>query len=1291
MRLSRLYLCLAVLALLSPLPPAAPMSDGFTGGACRNLLPAAGATAGLTFPAPTQWSALLIDMSTNGWYSGATQNCSFFRPAVGVEADRCGRYRWLSLLPEEICCWCGGGTPLSEPMPPPPPPPPAAPSTCVPFDSPNDIPSHWHLMHADGSGWAVGYRQCDFFAESPASACASYRWQDADPNVLCCECGGGNVLPFPIRPPPLPPSPRPAWPPRPPAPGGASAISLSPPPPMSSPASTAVTSAAPLEGASGSGFEPVDGVYIGVGGAAVVGLAVCGWLLFCRKPAAALADRSASMDETVSRANSWLVSKLLGRHFSPPSTPSAAGQQGGQPAVATATRIDAAAISVRATDSMREGPGAVVNGHPVVAPCSMIDDGVFASSTPHHHHAHHHGGHHHGGHERSHERLPHRRGSSALERARSQSPRMQMHQRSSSRHRGALPGRPPTPPSPSHLPSSHLPRTYSCCSERGQLVEPSGLAPLAHEHLRPTLRRSASECHPQHSGCEEPGGLAVPGLRRSASECHPGRGGGGRYPSAPRLDLTRIAQSIDENPRGDLSMLAAPQPEGLRHEAWHGARHEQHDEEAGQPARSAQQVALYLRGRRRPDSRNRAEDGYDDDDSDSLSSARSITCHKARRGGASAGQLYDAGPASPTSSNVSGYTTGYSAQGFGGDANRGGGRHRRGDRAHRLDLKPLPSSPPRVATSRPNHHLSASFRALSRPRPPASDDGHCDDAASDTGSVYSNVSGRSYASYSSQLGLRLPLPFMKASGRAAGRAKVGIGGGGSGLRLDNHESGGAAGAAGAHAERTSAAAPDLGQLRVSTTSTFDDSVRFEEAEAMRAARLSLDESIRQVRRQKLSRVCGSSAAARPRITAQPFALCPHTSAHCTCNHHIYTPASASASRVPTCCQPLMLAALTVPTVLTARVCLECVLRRRRVRRRCASSAASRSTSRASGSRRPSASTMTPRTSGGARERPHTCSCGGQPSTLARAPQGQPVHTAVHAALLCENRLPLCLPASIAGTTTLARRSCARRARTTARSTRTHPRTARSRIGQTRAGTIRWRRWTRGRRSRRRSHRPSPRRPTPLRTKSGSRPRPRRTTPLGQRRRSRRKAAEPAAPPPPAEAHPATGRPRAWRRRPMIRPTRCRRHTRRRPAAVWPTMRRAAASGCGAQRPALAATRAQAGRAPRARPTPCRGRRCLSTRRARQTRTRRRGRRCGSTRGYEPPRALFNGDATSSAHKGPMRHCCHRISVRRARGCTRSVLEVEAALRWSRREATRRAAAIDGADHRRSRPIGDARC
>ena len=170
-------------------------------------------TAGLELgPGGDEWRALLIHLGSNNWHP-APQNCSFFGLALvaGVSVSgKCNTFSWLSVSPYAICCSCGGGAYGS-----PPPAPPASP--CVPTTEPGVTPTNWHLTKVDGSGWAVGSRQCDYFEspDAPADACDVYRWPDALPLVECCECGGGAgvALPTPPTPPPPPLEPRPWLPP----------------------------------------------------------------------------------------------------------------------------------------------------------------------------------------------------------------------------------------------------------------------------------------------------------------------------------------------------------------------------------------------------------------------------------------------------------------------------------------------------------------------------------------------------------------------------------------------------------------------------------------------------------------------------------------------------------------------------------------------------------------------------------------------------------------------------------------------------------------------------------------------------------------------------------------------------------------------------------------------------------------------------------------------------------------------------------------------------------------------
>ena len=180
---------------------------GISSSGCWDLTPTAGPVTGLAIDADGIWTALLVDLDTNGWHTRA--GCSFFIPdSASDSSGKCTRYSWQPVSPQELCCWCGGGSTVA-----PPPSPPPAP--CFPILAAEQIPAQWHLIMADGSGWAVGFRRCDYFSSpaAPDDACTRYAWQGASPIDICCECGGGTL--GAPEPPPIPPHSPPLLPGRP--------------------------------------------------------------------------------------------------------------------------------------------------------------------------------------------------------------------------------------------------------------------------------------------------------------------------------------------------------------------------------------------------------------------------------------------------------------------------------------------------------------------------------------------------------------------------------------------------------------------------------------------------------------------------------------------------------------------------------------------------------------------------------------------------------------------------------------------------------------------------------------------------------------------------------------------------------------------------------------------------------------------------------------------------------------------------------------------------------------------
>jgi len=74
---------------------------------------------------------------------------------------------------------------LSPPLPPHAPPPPPCHSTSIARNIP------W-LVYRTGHSWSGQLAfDCAAFDAAPA-LCADQRWIDADPQISCCACGGGN-------------------------------------------------------------------------------------------------------------------------------------------------------------------------------------------------------------------------------------------------------------------------------------------------------------------------------------------------------------------------------------------------------------------------------------------------------------------------------------------------------------------------------------------------------------------------------------------------------------------------------------------------------------------------------------------------------------------------------------------------------------------------------------------------------------------------------------------------------------------------------------------------------------------------------------------------------------------------------------------------------------------------------------------------------------------------------------------------------------------------------------------
>ncbi len=750
-------------------------------GRCQDVVPVAGSTAGLTIRGVT-WSALLIDRTTNGWYSGPQQNCSFFEPSIGIDGNYCSRYRWLSLTPQELCCWCGGGHVSAAPSPPPPSIPPVAPSVCSPNVAVDVTPTHWHLMFRTGSGWAVGYRDCGFFSSeaAPPNACALYTWQGADPNNLCCACGGGLLIQLPVMPPlpPAHPSPPPSpLPPLPPAPSLAMApraVEGSPP------ASTGATgsSTGPIEGNPGSssvedGTERgvsltiFEGVLIGVGGAALLLCAVLALRL------AAFRGRGVSAPPpSVDGTKPWRLlvpgapsssSGLWSWACCWPCCSSVPVTSGHgdvpSPTVVTATPIEAARISVSSgAVAAAVGEDGIIRGQPlmrVVGRCSNScslacerdtrDDSSARSSTHaayvgardhpscHEHHEHLHL-------RLQQEHLQYQHQLEALADRQRHQPQQPLRHSSSSpcsstfnRHRAAD-GAPLRHPLEQHG-LRDLARDASGGSgsggssaiERARLSSQSGRglttsgtsgpprsdrpfpkstsddrlqrASYPRRPLSPPPASHSEDASPKVPRCSEYGAPVVPGggsmgcggstscgtgeagmAAAGATVPHQPRlgGGGRRYGSAPVLDLTRIAQRIDANPRSDLFTLAE-QGVGRAMAMEAHARTRSH--------------AAHIDG----------EDGYMDDDGSSVSSRVSSTrsigfgypCGRGRKAKAYMGQLIDVsnnGGGASGGESIASPSSSMCSSAFGGGAGGGGGlpSSSRCDkrRPHRLDLRP---------------------------------------------------------------------------------------------------------------------------------------------------------------------------------------------------------------------------------------------------------------------------------------------------------------------------------------------------------------------------------------------------------------------------------------------------------------------------------------------------------------------------------------------------------------------------------------------------------------------------
>jgi len=826
---------------------------------CIDSAPVAGATAGLPFGPGSTWSALLINTNTNRWSQGS-QNCSFFQPSVGQE-DRCSIYKWLSLEPRALCCWCGGGNVIQEPAPAPPRPPPSAPFACTPDVALEAMPPHWHLMHRDGSGWAVGYQRCDYFGMNSTAldACVRYRWQSADPNVLCCECNGGILrqlpqLPAPVQPapvsplpqfPPVPRSPPACLPPNPQAPGMSAA------PEVGTEGGTASLGEQQGDSSSSHGGLPTVAILLlSVGGALALATllllalcrlrgtrraagshaaptkrawpcsacdAVCGPPPSCHPTAEASTEASERSDTVVGHGMSTglltpghsLCGSLCGNLYilfvGRPRTH--ATRFDAAPAVATATRIDATVVSVVG--------GSDPKVMQVMGQCS---ERASAGSEPlvhHHHHHHHHESatscpaagvaaarsphaphsscapqppcapqspcsphsthaphaldlpplsaqchkqqqlckaaesaatgalylppawgerHHHHSHGR---RLSNMSSASALERRASTSSALERARNQSLPHLSPYLSharQPAVPLARSRSDLGHARQPASALA-RSRSEDPTGRSWAVHSARRlpvpPLPRRPLTPPPPTPSSSEG----ASTSCRSPKQPLAPPR-------FAPPLGLTLLAQSIDENPRSDLSLLMtayAVLPLSC---------------ENGTAALGGGGGAACARWSMR--AREGDEDGYASSHS-SLSSARSISCfHRgSRRLGASMGQLYDAGGSESLASPASSVVSSVSAI-------------HRTRRPHRLDIMPHPSAV-HCQANRPRHRTRSSSRSAAL----ASDGGECSDTS--MGSMSSIT----------QQGRRLP-PLSASLARSrssngcgrgrATRVRVGIGG-----------------------------------------------------------------------------------------------------------------------------------------------------------------------------------------------------------------------------------------------------------------------------------------------------------------------------------------------------------------------------------------------------------------------------------------------------------------------------------------------------------------------------------
>ena len=100
-----------------------------------------------------------------------------------TDCGNCNGTRWLALAATAGAVKALSD--LSPPLPPHAPPPPPCHSTSIARNIP------W-LVYRTGHSWSGQLAfDCAAFDAAPA-LCADQRWIDADPQISCCACGGGN-------------------------------------------------------------------------------------------------------------------------------------------------------------------------------------------------------------------------------------------------------------------------------------------------------------------------------------------------------------------------------------------------------------------------------------------------------------------------------------------------------------------------------------------------------------------------------------------------------------------------------------------------------------------------------------------------------------------------------------------------------------------------------------------------------------------------------------------------------------------------------------------------------------------------------------------------------------------------------------------------------------------------------------------------------------------------------------------------------------------------------------------